>query len=163
MSNGGLDAHLRRHGIALRRTPVGDRFVAVALREEGLALGAEPSGHCLLPRGGLLTSDGLVTALWLMREMVRGGRSLADLLRGFERIPRAEAAVRVARKPALGRVPAMRAAIAAAEAAAGPGGRVLVRYSGTEPKVRVLVESPSRSAAESACAAIAAAAEKALR
>ena len=93
MCNGGLDAHLRRHGIGLVRVPVGDRFVAEAMRERGLVLGAEPSGHVLLPRpGGLLTADGLVTALHVAREMARTGLALSDLLRGFRRVPRAEAA-----------------------------------------------------------------------
>jgi phosphoglucosamine mutase len=162
MSNGGLDAHLRRHGIALERVPVGDRFVAEAIRRRGLALGAEPSGHCLFPRDGLLTSDGLVTGLRVLREMAAAGSSLARLLRGFERVPRAEAAVRVGRRPDLARFPPMRAALRAAEAAAGPGGRVLVRYSGTEPKVRILVESTSAPAARRACEALAEAARTSL-
>lgn len=162
MANGGLEAHLAARGVALHRVPVGDRFVAAALRERGLALGAEPSGHILVPRGGLLTSDALVSALWVMREMERSGLPLSALLEGFERVPRSEAAVRVSRKPPLERVPAMREALRAAAAAAGPRGRLLVRYSGTEPKLRILVESPSRAAAEGACAAIAAAAAGAL-
>jgi len=155
MANGGLDAHLQRHGIALVRTSVGDRAVAAAIREHGLALGAEPSGHLLLPRGGLLTSDGLLTALLVLREMVRAGAPLSAVLPGFPRVPRAEAAVAVARKPPLDRVPAIRVALAAAESVAGPRGRVLLRYSGTEPRARILVESPSRAAAESACATLA--------
>jgi phosphoglucosamine mutase len=163
MANGGLDAHLRRLGISLLRVPVGDRFVAAAMRERGLALGAEPSGHFLVPRaGGLLTADGLVSALWVAREMAATGRALSDLLRGFARVPRAEAAVPVRRKPPLARVAAVRRAIREAEATAGPGGRVLVRYSGTEPMVRILVEAPTRAAAERACAAVAAAAAEAL-
>ncbi len=163
MANGGLDAHLRRHGIALLRVPVGDRHVAAAMRERGLALGAEPSGHVLLPRhGGLLTADGLVAALRVAREMKSSGRALSELLRGFARVPRAEAAVAVRRKPPLDRVAPVRKAIRAAEAAAGPGGRVLVRYSGTESRVRILVEAPTRAAAEAACAAVAAAAAEAL-
>jgi len=154
MANGGLDAHLEAHGIRLRRVPVGDRNVAAEMRERNLALGAEPSGHVLLPRaGGLLTSDGIATALFVLREMANSGRPLSDLLRGFERFPRAEAAVAVKRKPALARVPALRAAIAAAD------GRVVVRYSGTEPKLRILVEAPTQAAADRACARIAAAAK----
>ena len=152
MSNGGLDGHLRANGVDLVRTPVGDRHVAAALRERGLALGAEPSGHILLDRGGLLTSDGVVSALLVMREMVRGRRSLSDLLRGFDRIPRAEAAVPVARKPALERVPAVQKALRAAREAVGPAGRLLVRYSGTEPKVRILVEGPVRAVVDRTCA-----------
>ncbi|HEU4396092.1 MAG TPA: phosphoglucosamine mutase, partial [Planctomycetota bacterium] len=162
MANGGLEAHLRRSRIALVRVPVGDRFVAEALRRRGLALGAEPSGHCLFPRDGLLTSDGLVTGLRVLREMAAAGASLARLLRGFERVPRAEAAVPVGRRPDLDRHAPMRTAIRAAEAAAGPGGRVLVRYSGTEPKVRILVESTSAPAARRACDALAAAARSLL-
>ena len=154
MTNGGLDAHLARHGIRLRRVPVGDRFVAAEMRERNLALGAEPSGHVLLPReGGLLTSDGLVTALFVLREMAHAGRPLSGLLLGFRRHPRAEAAVRVARKPALTRVPAIRAAIAAVD------GRTVVRYSGTEPKLRILVEAATQAAADRGCARIARAAE----
>jgi phosphoglucosamine mutase len=163
MSNGGLDPHLLRHGITLLRVPVGDRHVAAAMRGNGLALGAEPSGHCLLPRpGGLRTADGLVTAIWVLREMRRARLPLSGLLAGFARIPRAEAAVRVARRTPVERVPALRAAILAAEEAVGPRGRVLVRHSGTEPKVRILVEAPSRAAAERACAALAAAAKRSL-
>ena len=127
------------------------------MRERNLALGAEPSGPVLLPReGGLLTSDGIVTALFVLREMANSGRPLSDLLRGFERMPRAEAAVRVKRKPAIARVPVLRAAIAAAE------GRVVVRYSGTEPKLRILVEASTQAAADHACALIASAAGSAL-
>jgi phosphoglucosamine mutase len=163
MANGGLDRFLALRGLSMLRVPVGDRFVAAAMRERGLVLGGEPSGHVLLPRaGGLLTADGLVTALWVLREMVRARRPLSWLLRGLERIPRAEAAVRVAGKPHLDRVPALRAAIRAAERAAAPSGRVLVRYSGTEPRLRILVEAPSRAAAKRACAALVAAAERAL-
>jgi phosphoglucosamine mutase len=162
MANGGLDAHLASRGVGLLRVPVGDRHVAAALRGENLALGAEPSGHILLPRGGLLTSDGLVSALWVMREMARARLPLSALLRGFHRIPRAEAAVPVGRKPPLERVPAVRAAMQAIREEAGPAGRLIVRYSGTEPKLRILVEAPSRTAAERGCAAIAAAARAAL-
>jgi phosphoglucosamine mutase len=163
MCNGGLDAHLRRHGIELVRTPVGDRHVAAAMREGGLALGAEPSGHCLVPRpGGLLTADALVAALWVLRELVRTGRPLGALLAGFRRSPRAEAAVPVARRPALEGHPALAAAVRAAEGIAGPEGRVLARYSGTEPKLRILVESPSAASARRACAALAAAARRIL-
>lgn len=162
MANGGLDGHLRERGIALHRMPVGDRAVAAAIRERGLALGAEPSGHVLVPRGGLLTSDGLVTALLVLREMARDRAPLSAILPGFPRVPRAEAAVRVARKPDFARVAAVRTALAAAEAAAGPRGRVLLRYSGTEPKARILVESPSRAAAEAACAALAGAVARTL-
>jgi phosphoglucosamine mutase len=163
MCNGGLEAHLRRHGIDLVRTPVGDRHVAAALRERGLALGAEPSGHILVPRpGGLLAADGLVAALRVAEEMARTRGRLGDLLRGFARIPRAEAAVPVSRRPDLATDPAMAAASRAAEATAGPGGRVLARYSGTEPKLRILVESTSAPAARRACAALAAAAGRIL-
>jgi phosphoglucosamine mutase len=162
MCNGGLDAHLARHGVALRRTPVGDRHVAAAIRAEGLALGAEPSGHVLVPRGGLLTSDGLVSALLVLREMAKARAPLSRLLEGFLRIPRAEAAVAVARRTPVEEVPALRAALAAAAAAAGPAGRVLVRHSGTEPRVRILVESPARAAALAARDALVAAVAAAL-
>ncbi len=147
MCNGGLDGFLAEHGVRLLRTPVGDRHVAEALRGGGLALGAEPSGHVLVPRGGLLTSDGLVTALLVLREMARTRRPLSALLEGFRRVPRAEGTVGVVRRTPVEEVPALRTALRAAEAAVGSGGRILVRQSGTEPRVRVLVEAGSAALA----------------
>jgi phosphoglucosamine mutase len=148
MCNGGLDPFLMERSVRLVRTHVGDRHVAAAMRREGLVLGAEPSGHVLLgDRGTVLTSDGVVTALRVLVEMRREKSPLSCLLDGFRRVPRAEAAVPVARRADPSEVPALRKAVAEAEAAAGPRGRVLVRPSGTEPRMRILVEAPTRAAA----------------
>ena len=134
MSGAGLEEGLRARGIALIRTPVGDRFVDAAVHAQGLVAGAEPSGHVCLA-GGLPTADGTLTCLTALA----AGLDLQARLAGYAPWPRALLKVPVRRRLPLGH-PEIAAACAAAEADLGPGGRVLLRYSGTEPLLRVLTE-----------------------
>jgi phosphoglucosamine mutase len=146
MSNLGLHLAMREHGVAVRTTPVGDRYVLEALAAGGFSLGGEQSGHVVLP-GYATTGDGLLTALRLMAQMVRSGRSLADLAGVLTRLPQVLINVAVTDKAEAVMAPAVADAIATAEAELGETGRVLLRPSGTEQLVRVMVEAPTESAA----------------
>jgi phosphoglucosamine mutase len=139
MSNLGLDEAFEQAGGKVVRTAVGDRYVLEAMRAGGYALGGEQSGHMIFLRHGT-TGDGLVSALQILRLMIESGRPLSELRKVLHKYPQAQRAVAVKSKPPLETVPEVQAAITAAEQALGPRGRVLVRYSGTEPKLRVLLE-----------------------
>ncbi|MGB6163550.1 MAG: phosphoglucosamine mutase [Pseudonocardiaceae bacterium] len=147
MSNLGLHLAMRAHGVLVRTTPVGDRYVLEALAEGGFSLGGEQSGHVVLP-GYATTGDGLLTALRLMTRVVSSGRSLADLASVLTRLPQVLVNVVVADKTEVAAAPAVADAIAGAEAELGATGRVLLRPSGTEPLVRVMVEAPTQSTAQ---------------
>jgi phosphoglucosamine mutase len=155
MSNLGLHLTMREHGIAVRTTPVGDRYVLEALWAGGFSLGGEQSGHVVLP-GYATTGDGLLTALRLMVRMVTSQRSLADLAGVLTRLPQVLVNVAVADKSAVVAAPAVLDAIATAEVELGETGRVLLRPSGTEPLVRVMVEAPTQPIAETIAHRIAA-------
>ncbi|MBV8542195.1 MAG: phosphoglucosamine mutase [Pseudonocardiales bacterium] len=144
MSNLGLHLAMREHGVVVRTTPVGDRYVLEALTAGGFSLGGEQSGHVVLP-GYATTGDGLLTALRLMDRMVSSGRSLADLASVLTRLPQVLVNVAVTDKTAVAAAPAVADAIADAEAELGQTGRVLLRPSGTEPLVRVMVEALTES------------------
>jgi phosphoglucosamine mutase len=139
MSNIGLEIALRDHGLALIRTPVGDKYVNEAMLAGGFALGGEQSGHVILAEH-LPTGDGMATALAVMRVMAATGRELADLASALRTYPQTLVNVRVREKAPIETVPAISAAIARVEAALDGRGRVLVRYSGTEPLLRVMIE-----------------------
>ena len=139
MSNLGLDELFESRGGKVVRTAVGDRYVLEAMRERGYVLGGEQSGHMIFLRHGT-TGDGLVSALQILRVMRETGKPLSELRRVLTKYPQAQRAVKVKTKPPMEELPAVQAAIRAAEAALAPRGRVLVRYSGTEPKARILLE-----------------------
>jgi phosphoglucosamine mutase len=139
MSNLGLDEALEQAGGHVIRTAVGDRYVLEAMRAGGFMLGGEQSGHMIFQRHGT-TGDGLVSALQIFRLMADSGKPLSELRQVLHKYPQAQRAVAVKAKPPLESVPAVQAAITAAEEALAPRGRVLVRYSGTEPKLRILLE-----------------------
>ncbi|MGH3868773.1 MAG: phosphoglucosamine mutase [Pseudonocardiaceae bacterium] len=147
MSNLGLHLAMREHGVVVRTTPVGDRYVLEALAAGGFSLGGEQSGHVVLP-GYATTGDGLLTALRLMARMVSSGRSLAELASVLTRLPQVLVNVAVADKTEVAAAPEVADAIAGAEAELGATGRVLLRPSGTEPLVRVMVEAPTQSMAQ---------------
>ncbi len=155
MSNLGLHLAMREHGVAVRTTPVGDRYVLEALWAGGFSLGGEQSGHVVLP-GHATTGDGLLTALRLMARMVTSERSLADLAGVLTRLPQVLVNVAVADKAAVATAPAVLDAIATAEVELGVTGRVLLRPSGTEHVVRVMVEAPTHPTAETIAHRIAA-------
>ena len=139
MSNLGLDELFESRGGKVVRTSVGDRYVLEAMRAGGYLLGGEQSGHMIFLRYGT-TGDGLVSALQVLRVMKESGKPLSDLRRVLKKYPQAQRAVKVASKPPMEELPDVQAAIRAAEEALAPRGRVLVRYSGTEPKARILLE-----------------------
>ena len=155
MSNLGLHLSMHQHGVAVETTAVGDRYVLEALWAGGFSLGGEQSGHVVLP-GYATTGDGLLTALRLMAQMVASGRSLADLAGVLTRLPQVLINVAVADKAAVASAPAVADAIAAAEIELGETGRVLLRPSGTEQLVRVMVEAPTQPTAETIAHRIAA-------
>src|SRR5690349_9834641 len=160
MSNLGLHLAMRERGITVRTTQVGDRYVLEELRAGGFALGGEQSGHVVLPAFAT-TGDGLLTALRVMSRMAQTGKSLSDLAGIVTVLPQVLENVRVADKDAVAASPVVREAVAAAEARLGASGRVLLRPSGTEQLVRVMVEAPTaeeaRSTAEELAAVVAAA------
>jgi phosphoglucosamine mutase len=139
MSNIGLERSLAQVGVALARTPVGDRYVVEAMRERGSNLGGEQSGH-IICLDHSTTGDGLVTGLKLLSVMVREGRPLAELAQVMTRYPQVSRNYAVARKIPLERLSKTQIAITAAERQLADEGRVLVRYSGTESLLRVMVE-----------------------
>jgi phosphoglucosamine mutase len=149
MTNLGFRLAMAEHGIEVVETQVGDRYVLEALDKRGLALGGEQSGHVIFRRLAT-TGDGLLTGVQLLDLLVRAGRPLSELAAAaMTRLPQVLVGVRVARRdPRL--VEALAPDIAAVEAELGSRGRVLVRASGTEPVVRVMVEAPDESVARQA-------------
>ncbi|WP_276593651.1 phosphoglucosamine mutase [Nannocystis bainbridge] len=141
MSNMGLARCLAGHGIGLVRTPVGDRYVVESMLQGAYNLGGEQSGHVVFLDHGT-TGDGMVAALQVLAIMQRSGRPLADLAGVMTRYPQLLKAIPVARKVPLDLLPELGAAVRGAEAELGDDGRVLVRYSGTESSLRVMLEGP---------------------
>lgn len=139
MSNLGLQLALAREGIGFRRARVGDRYVLAMLREAGGVLGGETSGH-LLCLDRTTTGDGLVSALQVLAVMKRMGRPLAELAAGMAQFPQVMVNVRVRERVDPGQSPAIQAAVRRVEQALGDAGRVVLRASGTEPMIRVMVE-----------------------
>ena len=146
MSNLGLHQAMREHGVVVKTTAVGDRYVLEALTAGGFSLGGEQSGHVVLPEYAT-TGDGLLTALRLMARMVTSGHDLADLASVLTRLPQVLINVVVTEKAAVAAAPAVAEALADAKAELGDTGRILLRASGTEQLVRVMVEAPTESAA----------------
>jgi phosphoglucosamine mutase len=146
-SNLGVDAAVRAAGGRVVRTPVGDRYVSEYMRAAGANLGGESSGHVLCTEV-VPTGDGLVAALKVMEVMLTTGRPLSELRQVLRKFPQVTANLLVQEKCPLESMPALGAAIAALEAELGDQGRVLVRWSGTEPKLRFLVENTDETVAK---------------
>jgi len=139
MTNLGVEKALAALGIGLVRTPVGDRYVVEAMRESGYNLGGEQSGHLIfldLNR----TGDGLITALQALALMRRKGRRLSEVVERFRRYPQVLVNVAVKEKKPIESIPALAEAVRRVEQEFNGSGRVLIRYSGTEPKARIMVE-----------------------
>lgn len=158
MTNLGFRLGMAARGVTVREVPVGDRFVLEALEQGGFTLGGEQSGHVIFADRAT-TGDGLLTAVQLLDVVVRAGRPLGALAdAAMTRLPQVLRNVRVSRGAASA-VAAVASDVAAVEAELGEHGRVLLRASGTEPLVRVMVEAPSAAQAEAAASRLVAAVE----
>jgi phosphoglucosamine mutase len=144
MSNMGLEAALKRSGIRMLRAPVGDRYVLEQMLAHNAALGGEQSGHILLPHLAT-TGDGLLTSLVVLDLIARTGKSIEELTADLKVFPQVIVNVKVREKKPLESIPAVAAAIHAAEDALADSGRVVIRYSGTEALARVMIEAESES------------------
>jgi len=162
MSNMGLEIALKNSGIRMLRANVGDKYVLEEMLKTGAILGGEQSGHIIFLDADATTGDGLLTALRLMDVIVRAGKPLAELIGDLKVFPQKIQNVRVREKVPFAQVPAVRAAIAAAEKQLDGIGRVVVRYSGTEALARVMVEAESEANMQAVCGAIAAEIQKTL-
>jgi phosphoglucosamine mutase len=155
MANLGLEHALAKRGIELRRTKVGDKFVAEEMLKTGAVLGGEQSGHILFfdaaPAG-----DGMLTMLRVLGVLAERGEPLSRAAAILEKYPQVLINVKVARKPPLEQLGVVRSAIAAAEDALRGKGRILVRYSGTEALCRVMVEGADAGVVGRAARAVAA-------
>ncbi len=158
MSNLGFKLAMRREGITLVETAVGDRYVLESMRANDYNLGGEQSGHVVL-LDYATTGDGTLTALHLLARMADTGKSLAELAEVMTQLPQVLINVRDVDRAALSTSPGLAAAVGSAEATLGETGRVLLRASGTEPVVRVMVEAPTdlqaRAVAEELATAVA--------
>jgi phosphoglucosamine mutase len=143
MANLGLEKALAREGLTLTRTPVGDRYVLEEMVRTGCNLGGEQSGHIIFTDDST-TGDGLLTAL-KMASLVALRGPLEKLVAGLKIFPQTIVNVRVREKPPLDSLPAVAAALAEAEHALAGKGRVNLRYSGTEPLARVMVEAETEA------------------
>jgi phosphoglucosamine mutase len=154
MSNLGLEIALRAAGIEFLRAAVGDRYVLALLRERHGVLGGESSGH-ILCLDKTTTGDGLVSALQVLAVMKQTGRELAELASGMRKFPQVLLNVKVAARFDPTRVPAVQEAVARIEARLGAEGRVVLRASGTEPVIRVMVEGRDEAVTRAAAAELA--------
>jgi phosphoglucosamine mutase len=145
MSNMGLEAALKHSGIRMLRAPVGDRYVLEMMQKEDAALGGEQSGHILFPHLAT-TGDGLLTALVVLDLLARTGKSIGELTADLKVFPQVIVNVKVREKKPLDAIPAVADAIRAAESELADTGRVVIRYSGTEPLARVMIEAESEEA-----------------
>jgi phosphoglucosamine mutase len=142
MSNIGLEIALRSQGIDLKRTDVGDKYVLEELIRSGASLGGEQSGHIIFPKLSL-AGDGLITTIALLRVVHDMGSSLAQLKLGMQRYPQLLLNVRVREKKPFDEIPVVHELTRTIENQLGNQGRLLLRYSGTEPLARIMIEGPS--------------------
>jgi len=161
MANLGFRQAMADHGIRLVETDVGDRYVLEALEKGGWVLGGEQSGHIIF-RDLATTGDGLLTGLQVLDVVARRGGTLAELAGVMTRRPQVLSNVRVARRGPLAAHDEVQAAVREVETTLAGQGRVLIRPSGTEPVVRVMVEAPSREQAQAAADALSGVIERAL-
>jgi phosphoglucosamine mutase len=147
MSNIGLELALRERGIQLVRTPVGDKHVSERMLRDGYVVGGEQSGHVILAEH-LFTGDGMATALAVVRVMAETGRELAELAAELVTFPQTLVNVRVKDKTDVSTVPAVAAAMRRVEDALAGRGRLLIRYSGTEPLLRIMIEGEDQASVQ---------------
>jgi phosphoglucosamine mutase len=161
MTNLALELALANQGIGLKRTAVGDKYVLEEMLRSGISLGGEPSGHIIFSDLSL-AGDGMITLLEVLRLLAETGQPFDDLLRDYHPLPQLIRNVRVREKPPLESIFSVARAIMDCSTEVGERGRVVVRYSGTEPLARVMVEGEKAEAVENHAARIAAAIETAL-
>ncbi|HEX7772408.1 MAG TPA: phosphoglucosamine mutase, partial [Pyrinomonadaceae bacterium] len=159
MSNIGLEIALRSAGIRLARTDVGDKYVLEELLRLGASLGGEQSGHIILPDLSL-AGDGMITTLCLLRALRESHKTLAEMTAGFKRYPQILLNVRVREKVPFTDLASVRTAINEVEELLSQQGRLLLRYSGTEPLARVMIEGEDQSQIEDYARRIASAIER---
>lgn len=140
MSNLGLHKAMEQHGIKVEVTGVGDRYVIESMRKNNYNIGGEQSGHIIF-MDYVTTGDGIITALHVLKHMVETGKSICELTAFMEEYPQEIKSLLVARKTPVDQVPALKNVIGECELALGSTGRTVVRYSGTENKIRILVEA----------------------
>jgi phosphoglucosamine mutase len=162
MSNMGLEAALKRSGIRMLRTQVGDKYVLEEMIETGATLGGEQSGHILFRDMDTTTGDGILTALRVMEVMARAGKPIAELVGDMKIFPQRIENVKVREKLPMDQLLSVMETIRAAESELDGNGRVVVRYSGTEKLARVMVEAESEEAMERHVKTIAAALQEAI-
>jgi phosphoglucosamine mutase len=161
MSNIGLELALKSRGIEMLRADVGDKYVLEELLRTGATLGGEQSGHIIFPRVSL-AGDGMTTTLFLLRAMREAGESLEQLSAGFTRYPQVLVNVRVCEKRPFQEVAEIDAEARRTEAALAGEGRLLLRYSGTEPLARIMIEGRRQEEIERLAQNLAAVIERAL-
>jgi phosphoglucosamine mutase len=162
MANFGLEEALRKDGIKLIRTEVGDRYVREAMKSGGFVLGGEPSGHLIIADEQHDIGDGLYTALRVIEIMLDSSSKLSALSAALSKYPQVIRNVRVTHKPELTSLRHVVEARRAAEKKLGDQGRIIVRYSGTEPLLRIMVEGRNQALVNSVTDALEAAAKKEL-
>jgi len=143
MSNIGLEIAFRSAGIRLVRADVGDKYVLDELLRLNASLGGEQSGHIILPELSL-AGDGMITALCLLRALREARKTLAEMVVGFQKYPQILVNVRVREKVPFDQMPPVQAQVEAVEELLSQKGRLLVRYSGTEPLARVMIEGENQ-------------------
>ena len=144
MSNMGLERALEAAGGKLKRTAVGDRYVVEEMRKHGYSFGGEQSGH-LIFLDHATTGDGVVAALQVLALLVREGKPLSELCSIMQRVPQVQDSIKLPTRRPLNQMPRLSKQIQLVEEKLGKDGRVLVRWSGTEPKLRLMVEGPNAS------------------
>lgn len=144
MSNIGLEIALRSEDIKLVRTDVGDKYVLEELLRRDASLGGEQSGHIILPELSL-AGDGMITTLCLLRALSESRKTLAEITAGFKRYPQILLNVRVRQKVPFSDLPSVQTEVRAVEELLSQRGRLLLRYSGTEPLARVMIEGENQS------------------
>jgi phosphoglucosamine mutase len=161
MSNLGLEMCLREKGIKLLRTKVGDRYVVESMRQTGACLGGEQSGHLLFLDENT-TGDGILSALMVLKVMISTGKPLSELKKIMPRIPQVLVNLQVKERKPISQVPALQKAIDQQEEILGDTGRILVRYSGTELLLRIMVEAQDQDKMKEAAEALKQVAQDAL-
>jgi phosphoglucosamine mutase len=161
MSNMGLESALKRIGIDLARTAVGDKYVLEELIDSRAEIGGEQSGHIIIPNNGLV-GDGLMTALSLLNVLAGSRKRFSELTEGFQTFPQILVNVRVREKKPFEDVPEIADAAAVLEKKLGDAGRLLLRYSGTENLARVMIEGKDQIEIEKDAKELAAVIRKAI-